>query len=130
MKEGLDLIGVSFQDSILACSAPPDRLPWFLRKPSFWLFSSVLLSWPLRILLTLKTAHVHFQVWVFYTIAIFKAEKNGTQTEFSDKKRAGLSWIFSYRFLAFKLLCLIFFLLLLFLLSVSTCVLFFQLVGK
>ncbi|XP_067120011.1 transmembrane protein 151B-like [Centruroides vittatus] len=61
MREGLDLVGVNFQEYMVAF-ADPDRLPWYVSHLVFWLFSMVLLSWPLRVLIEFKTAYVHYQV--------------------------------------------------------------------
>ncbi|XP_064489757.1 transmembrane protein 151B-like [Ornithodoros turicata] len=59
MREGLDLVGANFQEYMVAFA---DRLPWYVSHPVFWLFSALLLSWPLRILVEFKTAYVHYQV--------------------------------------------------------------------
>lgn len=59
MREGLDLVGAEFQEYMVAFA---DRLPWYVSHNVFWLFSALLLSWPLRVLVDCRTAHVHYQV--------------------------------------------------------------------
>ncbi|CAL1272948.1 unnamed protein product, partial [Larinioides sclopetarius] len=61
MCEGLDLVGVNFQEHMVAF-AEPHRLPWYVSHMIFWIFSLFLLSWPLRVLIQYKTAYVHYQV--------------------------------------------------------------------
>ncbi|XP_015917675.1 transmembrane protein 151B-like [Parasteatoda tepidariorum] len=61
MCEGLDLVGVNFQEHMVAF-AEPHRLPWYVSHMIFWIFSLALLSWPLRVLIQYKTAYVHYQV--------------------------------------------------------------------
>ncbi|XP_054710392.1 transmembrane protein 151B-like [Uloborus diversus] len=61
MCEGLDLVGVNFQEHMVAF-AEPHRLPWYVSHTIFWVFSLFLLSWPLRVLIQYKTAYVHYQV--------------------------------------------------------------------
>lgn len=61
MREGLDLVGVNFQEYMVAF-ADPEKLPWYVSHLVFWFFSLILLSWPLRILIEFKTAYVHYQV--------------------------------------------------------------------
>lgn len=59
MREGLDLVSADFQEYVVAFA---DRLPWYVSHSVFWLFSALLLSWPLRLLVDCRTAHVHYQV--------------------------------------------------------------------
>ncbi|XP_022250153.1 transmembrane protein 151B-like isoform X2 [Limulus polyphemus] len=61
MREGLDLIGVNFQEYMIAF-ADPEHLPWYVSNFVFWTCSLLLLSWPLRILIECQTAYVHYQV--------------------------------------------------------------------
>ncbi|XP_035218578.1 transmembrane protein 151B-like, partial [Stegodyphus dumicola] len=61
MCEGLDLVGVNFQEHMVAF-AEPHRLPWYVSHMIFWIFSLALLSWPLRVLIQYNTAYVHYQV--------------------------------------------------------------------
>ncbi len=63
MRECLELSNINFQESLVAWTSP-DRLPWFARNKVFWFFSFLLLSWPIRILLELNTAHLHYKVYV------------------------------------------------------------------
>lgn len=59
--EGLDLLNVRFDDQTVALSNPCHR-PWYLYTWVFWVASLVLLSYPLRLIIGYKTAHVHYQV--------------------------------------------------------------------
>ncbi|XP_028968089.1 transmembrane protein 151B [Galendromus occidentalis] len=59
MREGLDLAGCSFEEYIVAFA---DKLPWYISQTGFWLLSFVLLSWPLRLFIEYRTAHVHVQI--------------------------------------------------------------------
>ncbi|CAL8102891.1 unnamed protein product [Orchesella dallaii] len=61
MREGMDLANVHFKESLISW-ASPDNPPWFAKAPVFWLCNFLLLSWPLRLILELNTAHVHYQV--------------------------------------------------------------------
>ncbi|XP_053200756.1 transmembrane protein 151B-like [Panonychus citri] len=61
MREGLDLIGTSFQEYMIS-SADQSLVPWYFSHLAFWLFSFALLSWPIRIAIELKTSHVNYQV--------------------------------------------------------------------
>lgn len=61
MREGLDLLGVNFQEYMVTF-ANKDQLPWYVSQAMFWMFSLILLSWPLRIIIDSKTAYVHYQV--------------------------------------------------------------------
>ncbi|XP_074603835.1 transmembrane protein 151B-like isoform X2 [Brevipalpus obovatus] len=61
MREGLDLIGCNFQES-LTVTVDKNSVPWFFSHMTYWIFSFLLLSWPIRIIIELKTAHVHYQV--------------------------------------------------------------------
>jgi len=65
MREGMDLANVHFKESLISW-ASPDNPPWFAKAPVFWLCNFLLLSWPLRLILELNTAHVHYQVSQFY----------------------------------------------------------------
>ncbi|XP_022707135.1 transmembrane protein 151B-like isoform X3 [Varroa jacobsoni] len=59
MREGLDLAGCNFEEYIVAFA---DRLPWYVSQTGFWLLSLALLSWPLRLFIEYRTAHVHVQL--------------------------------------------------------------------
>lgn len=59
VREGMDLSDVSILEDMLVFRGTP---PWFLRASIFWLFSLVLLSWPLRIYAECRTAMLNYQV--------------------------------------------------------------------
>ncbi|GFR22646.1 transmembrane protein 151B [Trichonephila clavata] len=61
MREGLDLLGVEFQEYMITF-AGKDKLPWYVSQATFWVFSLLLLSWPLRVVIDSQTAYVHYQV--------------------------------------------------------------------
>ncbi|GFY01058.1 transmembrane protein 151B [Trichonephila clavipes] len=61
MREGLDLLGVDFQEYMITF-AGKDKLPWYVSQATFWVFSLLLLSWPLRVVIDSQTAYVHYQV--------------------------------------------------------------------
>jgi hypothetical protein len=66
MKEGLDFASSNlgdFKETMTSWNCP-DNLPWYARSTVFWVCNVFLLSWPLRLVLELNTAHVHFQVEV------------------------------------------------------------------
>ncbi|VVC29486.1 Transmembrane protein 151 [Cinara cedri] len=56
-KEGIDLPGVEFEAFIHA-----GKFPWFINTATYWICSSLLLSWPYRIYVNYITAHAHFKV--------------------------------------------------------------------
>ncbi|VDO37892.1 unnamed protein product [Haemonchus placei] len=59
VREGMDLSDVSVIDDMLVFRGSP---PWFLRASTFWIFSLILLSWPLRIYAECRTAMLNYQV--------------------------------------------------------------------
>ncbi|GFT95305.1 transmembrane protein 151B [Nephila pilipes] len=61
MREGLDLLGVDFQEYMVTF-AGKDKLPWYVSQVTFWVFSLLLLSWPLRVIIDSQTTYVHYQV--------------------------------------------------------------------
>lgn len=61
MREGLDLLGVNFQEYMVTF-AKKDQLPWYVSHAMFWVLSFFLLSWPLRVIIDFQTAYVHYQV--------------------------------------------------------------------
>lgn len=61
IREGLDLVGVPHLE-YMVCSGDPNHVPWYATSTTFWLFSIVLLSWPLRLVLEYNTAYVQYQV--------------------------------------------------------------------
>ena len=60
-REGLDMMNTNFKEYMIAF-ADPDNLPWYVSQIVFWLASFFLMSWPLRVLIEYKTAHVHFHI--------------------------------------------------------------------
>lgn len=65
IREGLDLVGVNWQEVMIATGSGNSVNPWYNNQLTYWLFSAVLLSWPLRILLEYNTAYVHYQVFFY-----------------------------------------------------------------
>ena len=59
VREGLDLLNVNFRSSMIAFS-DRDHLPWYVSQAIFWTLSALLLSWPLRVLIEYKTAHLQY----------------------------------------------------------------------
>ncbi|KFM66184.1 Transmembrane protein 151B, partial [Stegodyphus mimosarum] len=70
MREGLDLLGVDFQEYIVTC-ASKDYLPWYASHAMFWIFSLLLMSWPLRVVIDNKTAYVQYQVTKLFGTSSF-----------------------------------------------------------
>lgn len=62
VREGLDLAGLQFVDQMVVYSTSNQKCPWYFSEIAFWFFSIILLSWPLRLLCELRTAHVHYQI--------------------------------------------------------------------
>nr|XP_054759576.1 transmembrane protein 151B-like [Lytechinus pictus] len=60
-REGLGLTEVEFTDEMVtyACS---ENLPWYVSMSMFWVTSLSLLSWPFRILISMQTAIVDYQI--------------------------------------------------------------------
>ncbi|KRY36864.1 Transmembrane -like protein [Trichinella spiralis] len=61
IREGMDLMNVVFKENILVFRNPA-QAPWFHSKLAYWLFSTMLLSWPLRVFVDCRTAHAHCQI--------------------------------------------------------------------
>lgn len=59
VREGLDLLNVNFRPSMIAFT-DRDHLPWYVSQAIFWVGSALLLSWPLRVLIEYKTAHLQY----------------------------------------------------------------------
>ncbi|EPB77019.1 hypothetical protein ANCCEY_03853 [Ancylostoma ceylanicum] len=59
VREGMDLSDVCLLEDMLVFRGSP---PWFLRPSVFWIFSVLLLSWPLRIYAECRTAMLNYQV--------------------------------------------------------------------
>uniref|UniRef100_A0A0M3KEG9 Transmembrane protein 151 homolog (inferred by orthology to a C. elegans protein) n=1 Tax=Anisakis simplex TaxID=6269 RepID=A0A0M3KEG9_ANISI len=51
-----------FSDQMIVFSSSSHKCPWYLSSTAFWLFSILLMSWPLRLICELQTAHVNYQV--------------------------------------------------------------------
>ncbi|KAL8568288.1 hypothetical protein ACOMHN_040861 [Nucella lapillus] len=60
-REGMDILNVNFKEYMIAF-ADPDNLPWYVSHVIFWAASFLLLSWPLRVIIEYKTAHLHYHV--------------------------------------------------------------------
>ena len=60
-REGMDLLNVNFKEYMIAFK-DPDILPWYVSHVIFWIASSLLLSWPLRVIIEYKTAYIHYHV--------------------------------------------------------------------
>ena len=59
VREGLDLLNVNFRSNMIAF-ADRDKLPWYVSQAIFWIGSAMMLSWPLRVLIEYKTAHLQY----------------------------------------------------------------------
>ncbi|VDM54023.1 unnamed protein product [Angiostrongylus costaricensis] len=59
VREGMDLSDVCRLEDVLVFRGSP---PWFLHPFAFWIFSLLLLSWPLRIYAECRTAMLNYQV--------------------------------------------------------------------
>lgn len=62
VREGLDFAGIQFIESLIVYSSQSNKRPWYLTSTAFWISSIVLLSWPLRLICDLRTAHVNYQI--------------------------------------------------------------------
>ncbi|MCP9263606.1 hypothetical protein DINM_006996 [Dirofilaria immitis] len=62
VREGLDFAGMQFIESLIVYSSHSNKRPWYLTSTAFWISSIILLSWPLRIICDLRTAHVNYQI--------------------------------------------------------------------
>ncbi|VBB32219.1 unnamed protein product [Acanthocheilonema viteae] len=62
VREGLDFAGIQFIESLIVYSSKSNKSPWYLTSTAFWISSIVLLSWPLRLICDLRTAHVNYQI--------------------------------------------------------------------
>ncbi|VDM91876.1 unnamed protein product [Litomosoides sigmodontis] len=62
VHEGLDFAGIQFIESLIVYSSQSNKRPWYLTSTAFWISSIVLLSWPLRLICDLRTAHVNYQI--------------------------------------------------------------------
>ncbi|XP_030636256.1 transmembrane protein 151B [Chanos chanos] len=60
-REGMHLKNVDFREHMLAFP-DPSRQPWYARRKVFWLASTLLFSWPLRVVAEYRTAYVHYHV--------------------------------------------------------------------
>ncbi|XP_071963935.1 transmembrane protein 151B-like [Antedon mediterranea] len=60
-REGLSLTDIDFSDETVSY-AYSDKLPWYFNLCVYWVLSLTLLSWPYRVWIEYKIAHVHYQV--------------------------------------------------------------------
>nr|KAG5688519.1 hypothetical protein BaRGS_031303 [Batillaria attramentaria] len=60
-REGMDILNVNFKEYMIAFT-DPDNLPWYVSHVIFWIASFLLMSWPLRVIIEYKTAHLHYHV--------------------------------------------------------------------
>lgn len=58
LHEGMELSGIKFKDFLFSIG----NQSWYCNKIAFWIFSIILLSWPLRILLDYNTGYVNCNV--------------------------------------------------------------------
>lgn len=82
MREGLDLLGVNFQEYMVTF-ANKDQLPWYVSQAMFWMFSLILLSWPLRVIIDSKTAYAHYQVTKLFGSNPITTPSNVTENQLS-----------------------------------------------
>ncbi|KAH9400962.1 hypothetical protein TYRP_002544 [Tyrophagus putrescentiae] len=89
IREGLDLVGVNWQEVMIATggkgggsdgdsTSSSSVNPWYNNQLTYWLFSVVLLSWPLRVLLEYNTAYVHYQIVKLFGVNYNGGEANGS----------------------------------------------------
>ena len=57
LVSGMNLTDVEWQED-LTLFQEGSRLPWYMSQMCFWIATCCLLSWPYRLILTLKTTHV------------------------------------------------------------------------
>uniref|UniRef100_A0A0N4ZBZ1 RRM domain-containing protein n=1 Tax=Parastrongyloides trichosuri TaxID=131310 RepID=A0A0N4ZBZ1_PARTI len=62
VREGLDLAGCVFEDEVLAYQRQKSGFPWYMKTPTYWIASVLLLSWPLRVICDYNTAHLSYRV--------------------------------------------------------------------
>ncbi|XP_075589980.1 transmembrane protein 151B isoform X2 [Dermatophagoides farinae] len=83
IREGIDLDGIDFYDSIITLSTDDDKglynWHWYCRPSMFWIFSAILLSWPFRIILEYNTAYVNYRV-----VKLFGLLNNNQQQTIMD----------------------------------------------
>ncbi|XP_053701002.1 transmembrane protein 151B isoform X1 [Synchiropus splendidus] len=60
-REGMHLKNLELKEHVLVL-ADPQRLPWYLSQPVFWMASFLTFSWPLRVFTEYRTAYVHYRV--------------------------------------------------------------------
>uniref|UniRef100_A0A7E4ZUE5 Transmembrane protein 151B n=1 Tax=Panagrellus redivivus TaxID=6233 RepID=A0A7E4ZUE5_PANRE len=61
VREGLDLVETPFIENMIVYTKSGKKPPWYLRTWVYWLFSGLLMSWCIRMIAELCTAHVHYQ---------------------------------------------------------------------
>ncbi|CEF71577.1 Hypothetical protein SRAE_X000090100 [Strongyloides ratti] len=62
VREGLDLGGCIFEEELLAYQGKKSGFPWYMKIPTYWIASILLLSWPLRVYCDYKTAYLSYRV--------------------------------------------------------------------
>ena len=85
MREGLDFAGVEYRERVVTCRR--DHAPWYGTRPAYWLCSALLLSWPLRLWIGSRTAHVRFVVHKRFGVRVTHA----TPTHATQPPRAPLT---------------------------------------
>ncbi|GFO04848.1 transmembrane protein 151b [Plakobranchus ocellatus] len=60
-REGMDMVNTEFQEYMIAFK-DPNNLPWYVSHAMYWMASVLLLSWPLRVIIEYKTAHLHYHI--------------------------------------------------------------------
>lgn len=77
-REGMDLLNVNFKEYMIAFK-DPDNLPWYVSHVIFWIASSLLLSWPLRVIIEYKTAYIHYHVQKVFGTNYMESHPQQTQ---------------------------------------------------
>ncbi|KAM3918775.1 transmembrane protein 151B [Leptodactylus fuscus] len=60
-REGMQLKNVDFKELVIAY-VNLERLPWYVSHYAFWAAAVLMLSWPLRVFIEYRTAHVHYHI--------------------------------------------------------------------
>ncbi|GFR74845.1 transmembrane protein 151B [Elysia marginata] len=60
-REGMDMVNTEFKEYMIAFK-DPNNLPWYVSHAMYWAASVLLLSWPLRVIIEYKTAHLHYHI--------------------------------------------------------------------
>ena len=89
MREGLDFVGVEYRERITTCRR--DQPPWYGTRRAYWLCSAALLSWPLRLWIGARTAHVKLVVHKRFGRRCGRAGSRGYQGETRGSQRPSLT---------------------------------------